>query len=184
MKKLLMAALLAFPSLVYSQAIPFYQSGPIASFTASGSYISGENLDGHNHSLWGWSASPEFNFNRHIGMEVEVANFYESAVTPGERRLVLTGGPRYTFDPIHRVRPFVFAEGGEMRLTFTRSTYRDWDPVVKSGVGFEYYLPRRVSFTLVPAEWIAHNLDNGSWRNDFSARAGFTVNFFAKRHGE
>jgi hypothetical protein len=183
MKQLLIAALFVFPSVAYCQAIPFYQRGPIASLTASGTYISGENLDGHNHSLWGWSATPEFNFTRHFGMEAEVANYYESAVSPGERRLLLAAGPRYTFYPIHKVRPFVFAEAGEMRLTVTRSTYRDWDPVTKTGVGFEYYLPRSVSFTIVPAEWIAHSLDGGGWRNDFSARAGFTINFFA-RHSE
>jgi hypothetical protein len=181
MKPLLIAALLSLSSLAYSQAIPFYQRGPVASLTASGSYIDGEPTLGHNHSFWGWSASPEFTITRNFGMEAEVANYYESSITPGERRLFLTAGPRYTFDPIHRIRPFVFAEAGEVRLTFTRSTYRDWDPVTKTGIGFEYFLPRGVSFTLVPAEWIAHNQDNGTWTNDFATRAGFTINFYARR---
>lgn len=181
MKQLLIAALLSLPPIAYSQAVPFYQRGPVASLTASGSYIDGEPAFGHNHSLWGWSASPEFYFNRHFGLEAEVANFYESSITPGQRRLILTAGPRYNFDPIHKVRPFVFAEGGEMRLTFTRSTYRDWDPVAKTGIGFQYYLPRGVSFTLVPAEWIAHSLDAGGWSNDFATRAGFTINFYERR---
>jgi hypothetical protein len=186
MKPLLLsvAALLFLPSVVHSQAIPFYQHGPIASLTASASYIDGEPTYGHNHSFWGWSASPQFNFTRHISMAAEVDNSYESSITPGERRLFLTAGPKYTFDPIHRVRPFVFAEGGEVRLTFTRSTYRDWDPVAETGAGFEYYLPRGLSFTVVPVEWIAHNLDAGGWENDFSARAGFTINFFARHHGD
>lgn len=183
MKKLLIAALLVLPSIAYSQAIPFYQRGPIASLTASASYIDGERVGGHNHSLWGWSASPQFNFTRNISMEVEVDNSYVSSISPGERRLFLTAGPKYTFDPMHRVRPFVFAHGGEVRLTFTRSTYRDWDPVVETGFGFEYGLPRGLSFTVVPAEWIAHNLDAGGWQNDFAARAGFTIHFFA-RHSE
>lgn len=187
MKPLLIAALLSvlsLPSIARSQAIPFYQRGTVGSLTLSGSYADGENIDGHNHSLWGWSATPEVNITRHFGMQAEFANLYESAISPGERRLMETAGPRYTFDPIRRFRPFVFAEAGEMRLTVTRSNYRDWDPVVKSGVGFEYFLPRRVSFTIVPAEWVAHNLDDGAWRNDFAARAGFTINFYTRHHGD
>ncbi len=181
MKQLLIAALLSLPSIACSQAIPFYQRGPVASLTLSGSYMDGEPIFGHNHPLWGWSASPEFYFNRHLGIQAEVANYYMSSITPGERRLILSAGPRYNFDPIHKIRPFVFSEGGEMRLTFTRSTYRDWDPVAKTGIGFQYYLPRGVSFTLVPAEWIAHSLDAGGWSNDFATRAGFTINFYDRR---
>ena len=142
-------------------------------------------MDGHNrHGLWGWGASPEITINRHFGMEAEVANYYESSITPGERRLFLTAGPRYTFYPIHRVRPFVFTQAGEVRTTITRSTYRDWDPVVKTGFGFEYSLPRGVAFTLVPGEWIAHRQDWGAWSNDFETRAGITINFYAHRSKE
>jgi hypothetical protein len=184
MKKLLIAALLAFPSIAYCQAIPFYLRGPVASLTLNASYMDGERTFGHNHPFWGWSASPQFNFTRHIGLVAEVDNSYEGSISPGERRLFLTAGPKYTFDPIHRVRPFVFAQAGEVRLTFTRSTYRDWDPVAETGVGFVYPLTRTVSFTVIPGEWIAHNLDGGGWTNDFAARAGFTINFFAGRHGE
>jgi hypothetical protein len=65
-----------------------------------------------------------------------------------------------------------------MRLTFQRTLYRDWDPIAIAGVGFEYRVSRSFALTLVPGEYLAHNLDAGPWNQDFTARAGLTFNLF------
>jgi len=178
---MLLATLLVLPSLAHSQAVPFEQ-GPVLSLTGSASYVYGEGEAGHNHSLWGWSLTPEMNITRRFGMQADVANLYENSISPTQRRLILTAGPRYNFPPVYRTRPFIYAEAGEMKLSFQGSAYTDWDPVARTGIGFEYHLLRDVSLTIVPAEYMAHNLDRGGWSNDFSAHAGFTVNFYTKAH--
>ena len=178
MKHVLLAALLVLPPVAYSQAIPFEQ-GPEVSITASGSYIYGEPWNNQNHSLWGGSLTPEINITRRIGFQADFG-YYSERIAPEQHRLFMTAGPRYNFPPVHKVRPFAFAEGGEVRLTWHGTALRDWDPVIKTGVGFEYHMLRNVSFTMVPAEYIAHNNDYGGWSHDYTARAGITVNLYAK----
>ena len=178
MKAFVIAVLLALPSLAYSQAIAFEgRGGPVGSITGSASYIFGERENGQNHDLWGWSVSPEYNLTRRIGFQAELGNYYER-ISPGQKRLILTAGPRYNLKPIFTVWPFVYGEAGEMKLSFSGSKYTDWDPVARVGVGFEHRLARNVCVTIVPAEYLAHNLDAGGWTSDFSAHAGFTYNFY------
>jgi len=181
MKGILLAALLALPSVASSQAIAFPGHGPVGSLTATASYMYGESQDLTAHTLWGWSAVPEFNITRRIGVQAEIGSYYEH-ISPGQSRLVLSAGPRYNFAPKFKFWPFAYAEGGEMRLTFKGSNYRDWDPVARVGVGFERRLARNISVTVIPAEYLAHNLDSGPWVHNFSAHAGFTYNFY-RGHG-
>jgi len=185
MKGFVIAVLLALPSVAYSQAIAFPGRGPVGSLTATASYIHGESLNvGGNHTLWGWSAVPEYNITRRFAMQAEIGSYYERNVYPGESRLLLTAGPRYNFAPKFRLWPFVYAEAGEMRLTFKNSSYRDWDPVARVGVGFERRVTPNLSVTIIPAEYLAHNLDAGPWNHDFSAHVGFTYNFYYGRRPE
>jgi hypothetical protein len=177
---LLLATLLVLLPLAHSQAIAFPGRGPVGSITATGSYIFGESEGGSDHTLWGWSAAPEINITRRIGLQAEIGSYYER-INPGEKRLVLTAGPRYNFSPVLKLWPFVYAEGGEMKLSFKNSSYTDWDPVARVGIGFEHRILRNVSVTVVPAEYLAHNLDAGGWTHDFSAHAGFTYNFYRGR---
>jgi hypothetical protein len=183
MKGFVFAALLALPSVAYSQAIAFPGNGPVGSLTATGSYILGESEFGRDHALWGWSAAPEINITRRFAMQAEIGSYYER-ISPGENRLLLTAGPRYNFAPKFGLWPFVYAEAGEMRLTVKNSSYRDWDPVARVGIGFEHRVLRNISVTVVPAEYLAHNLDAGGWSHDFSAHAGFTYNFYYGRRSE
>jgi hypothetical protein len=178
MNRLLIAVVLALPSLAYSQAVPFDQRGPIASLTTSASYIYGEPQVGQNKNLWGWSAVPEVKLARHFGVQAEFASYYMGSIYPGQSRLLIAAGPRYDFKPVSKVTPFIFGEGGEMRLTFQRSLYRDWDPVAKAGVGLEYRLSRGIALTLVPGEFLAHFQDDGARTYSFTSRAGITFNLY------
>ena len=177
MKRYLIAALFALPSVMFSQAIPFEQRGPIASLTASASYINGEPQNGVNHTLWGWAVSPEIHLTRQFGMQADFASYYMSSIYPGQSRLLMAAGPKYNFVARHNLTPFVFGEGGEMRLTFQKSLYRDWDPVAIAGVGVQYRISRSLAVTVAP-EYIGHDQDNGQWAHDFTTRAGITFNLF------
>jgi hypothetical protein len=181
MKHLLLATvLLALPTLASSQAIPFEQS-PMVSVTGSATYLFGEAQAGHNHNLWGWTITPEVNLTHRFGMQMDVSRLTENSVYPVQHRLILTAGPRYNFMPVFHSRPFIYAEAGEMRETYEGyPSNRNWDPVGKLGFGFDYHLTKNVSLNIVPAEYFAHNLDWGGWVSDYSARFGFTLNFYAK----
>ncbi len=180
MKGFVIVALLALPTLTYSQAIPFEPKGPIASLTASASYIYGEPQYGQNYNnLWGWDVSPEIKVIKQFSMQGDFGNYYmESSVYQGQSRLIMGAGPRYNFVAHSKLTPFIYAEGGEVKVTYKGGTYRDWDPVILVGVGFKYRLSRNLAITVVPGQYLAHNLDWGPWDQNFSTRAGFTYNFF------
>jgi hypothetical protein len=178
MNRFLIAALLALPSLAYSQAIPFDRKGPVASLTDSAVYVFNDAQYGHNRSLWGWSAVPEVNLTSHFGMEGDFASLYMRSVYPGQTRFLMAAGPRFTFAPRSKVTPFVFAEGGEMRLSSQRSLSKDWNPAAKGGFGFEYRVSRGIAMTLVPGEYLGQYQDDGSWNHSFTTRAGLTFNLY------
>jgi hypothetical protein len=174
----LFAVLLAFPLIAHSQAIPFEQNGPIVSLTESAVYVFNDAQTGHNRSLWGWSVVPELNLTRHIGMQADFASLYMLSAYPGQTRLLMAAGPRYNFAPVSKVTPFIFAEGGEMRLSAQRSLTKDWNPIGKGGFGFEYRVSRSIALTLVPGEYLGQYQDDGTWNHSFTSRAGLTWNLY------
>jgi hypothetical protein len=179
MRRYLITVLLALPSLAFSQSIPFTQKGPVGSFTASASYIYGEAQSGNAYNLIGWTATPEVNLVNHFGMQADFSSYYEQDIYPGSSRFLLSAGPRYNLTPRSRISPYVFGEGGEMRLTFQRTLFRDWEPMARAGVGLDYRVSRDVALTLIPGEYIGHaNLNGAPWSQDYGARAGITFNLF------
>jgi hypothetical protein len=177
MLKLWFAALLALPMTTYAQNLSMSQA-PVGSFTASYVYVFNDAQNGHNRSLMGWSAIPEVNFTRHLGFEGDFASLYVRSVYPGQGRFLMAAGPRFNFAPRSKVTPFIFAEGGEMRLTTQFSPIKDWNPVAKGGFGFEYRVTRGIAMTLVPGEYLGQYQDNGEWNHSFTSRAGITFNLY------
>ena len=174
---LLLSAVLALPAAVYADEIPAVQS-PRATFTENFIYVFNDAQDGHNHSLMGWSVVPQVKLVKHIGFQGEVASLYVRSVYPGQSRFLMASGPRFTFAPRSRFTPFVFAEGGEMRLTTQHSPIKDWNPVAMGGFGFAYRASRNLAFTLVPGEYLGQHQDDGSWNHSFASRVGITFNLF------
>ncbi len=149
---------------------------PVTSLTASGVYVFDDEQYGHNRSLWGWSATPEVNLSGHFGLQGDISGLYMRSVYPGQSRFILAAGPRYTFTPRSMFTLFVFAEGGNMRLSTQFNPARDWNPIVIGGFGFEHRITQGLSVTLIPGEYLGQMLDNGVWNQSFSARLGFTWN--------
>ena len=177
MLKLWFAALLALPVMACAQNVPVNQA-PNGSLTASYVYVFNDAQNGHNRSLMGWSAVPEVNFTKHLGLEGDFASLYVRSIYPGQGRLLIAAGPRFNFAPRSKFTPFIFAEGGEMRLTTQYSPIKDWNPVAKGGFGFEYRVSRGMAITLVPGEYLGQYQDNGSWNHSFTTRVGITFNLF------
>ncbi len=157
--------------------MPKDPEAPRGSLTASFIYVYNDAQDGPNRSFMGWAVVPELNIFRHIGMQGDFESLYGKSVYPGISRFLIAAGPVYYLAPRFKVDPFVFAEGGEMRLTSKGYSYSDWNPVAKGGFGFNYKLSHAWAFQLIPGEYLGQYQDNGSWNHSFSARAGFTLNF-------
>jgi len=170
---------LLVPSAVFAEGLPS-RPAPVGSVTESFVYVFNDAQYGHNRSLMGWSAVPEVNFTKHFGFEGDFVSLYVRSVYPGQTRFIAAAGPRYNFAPHSKFTPFIFAEGGEMRLSSQRSLLKDWNPVVKGGFGFEHRLGNRFALTLVPGEYLGQYQDDGSWNHSFAARAGFTFDLLGR----
>jgi hypothetical protein len=178
MYKLCLAALLALPMTTCAQTATPREKAPVGSLTESMVYVFNDAQYGHNRSLFGWSVVPEVNLVSHFGFQGDFQTLYVRSVYPGQSKFVMSAGPRYTFAPRHKATPFVFAEGGEMRLSTQYSPIKDWNPVGIGGFGFEGRISRGIAFTMVPGEYIGQYLDNGAWNHSYSARAGITFNLY------
>ncbi|RRA47567.1 hypothetical protein [Acidipila sp. EB88] len=150
---------------------------PRGSLTASFAYVYNDAYQGPNRQLMGWAVVPELNLFKHIGLQGDFESLYMKSVYPSQSRFIMAAGPVYYLAPRSKVTPFVFAEGGEMRLTGQGMTGSDWNPVVKGGFGVNYRLSHAWAFQLIPGEYLGQQQDDHNWNHSFSARAGITLNF-------
>jgi hypothetical protein len=157
---------------------PSVHDAPVASFTASYVYQYAPDYVGANRSLMGWSATPEVNFTKYLGLQAEFTGLYMRSVYPAQNRLMMAAGPRFTFAPHAKFTPFVFAEGGEIRATRQLSDVSDWNPVATGGIGVNYKISRGIAFQLIPGEYVGQIQDDGSWNHSFMTKAGVTFNLY------
>jgi hypothetical protein len=150
---------------------------PRGSLTASYVYVYNDAQNGPNRSFMGWALVPELNVVSHLGIQGDFESLYGKAVYPGISRFLIASGPVYYLAPRSKITPFVFAEGGEMRLTSKAVSYSDWNPIVKGGFGVNYKVSHDFSFQLIPGEYLGQYQDDHEWNHSFTARAGFTLNF-------
>jgi hypothetical protein len=193
MLKICIAALLALPTMTYAQAIPGIPA-PVGSLTGTMVYqddtsevyplhvgVPAGGLIHHDRSLFGWSAVPEVNLFKRVGLQGDLGTVYMRSVYPGQTHTIFAAGPKITFAPHSRVTPFVYAEGGEMRFSVQHVPVKTWMPVAKAGVGFDYRVTPGFGLTLVPGEYMATYQDNGTWNNSFEARVGITFNLLSRK---
>jgi hypothetical protein len=157
---------------------PSVHDAPVGSFTASYVYQFAPNYVGADRSLMGWSAMPEVNFTKYLGLQAEFTGLYMRGVYPGQNRLMMAAGPRVTLAPHSKFTPFLFAEGGEIRATQQLSDVSDWNPVVSGGIGLNYEITRGVSFELIPGQYVGQLEDNHDWNHSFMTKAGITFNLY------
>jgi hypothetical protein len=157
---------------------PSVHDAPVGSFTASYVYQFAPDLVGADRSLMGWSATPEVNFTKYLGLQAEFTSLYMRGVYPGQSRLMMAAGPRFNFAPHSKIRPFVFAEGGEIRATTKANDIADWNPVASGGFGFDYKITRGIAFQLIPGQYVGQLQSNDEWNHSFMAKAGITFNLY------
>jgi len=193
MLKIWLAALLALPGTIYAQAIP-EGLAPVGSLTGNMVYVDDTSqiyplhvgvtpggLIPHDRSLFGWSAVPEVNLFRRVGLQGDLGTLYMRSVYPGQTRTIFAAGPKITFAPHRRVVPFVYAEGGEVRYSVQHVPVKTWMPVAKGGIGFDYRITPGFGLTLVPGEYMATYQDTNTWNSSFEAKVGITFNLLAMR---
>lgn len=166
------------PGMFFGERLGGGGARPVASFTGEYVYTFTDSQTGHNRSLMGWSAVPEVRLLGNLGLQADFAGLYVRSIYPGQNRFLALAGPRYTFAPRSRFTPFVYAEGGEVRLTSQANHLSDWNPVVKGGFGFEHKLTRGFAIELIPGEYVGQLLDNHLVEHSYSARGGITFNMY------
>jgi hypothetical protein len=189
MLKLCFAALIALPAMTYAQT-----PAPVGSLTANFVCqldttqvypfhvdVPRDGMVPHDRTLFGWSAVPEMNLVKWAGFQGDFGALYMRSVYPGQSRVILAAGPKFTFAPHSNITPFVYLEGGETRYAAQYNPVRTWMPVYKGGIGFDCRTSPGFGLTLVPAEYIATYQDNRTWNNSFEARVGITFNLLANR---
>jgi hypothetical protein len=157
---------------------PSVHDAPVGSLTASYVYQYAPDLVGADRSLMGWSATPEVNFTKYLGLQAEFTSLYMRSVYPGQNRLLMAAGPRFNFAPHSRFSPFAFGEGGEIRATRQLSDVSDWNPVATGGIGIDFKISRGISFQLIPGEYVGQVQDDNSWNHSFMTKAGITFNLY------
>jgi hypothetical protein len=192
MLKICLAALLALPMMSYAQAIPQVPA-PVGSLTGYMVYFDDtaqaypfhvgvpRNQGIHDRSLFGWSAVPEVNLFKRLGLQGDLGTLYTRSVYPGQTRTIFAAGPKVTFAPHSRVTPFVYAEGGEMRFSAQYNPVKTWMPVAKAGIGFDYRITPGFGLTLVPGEYMATYQDTNTWNSSFEAKVGVTFNLLSRK---
>ena len=163
---------------LFGERIKDVHQNPVASFTAGYVYTFTDSQTGNNRSIMGWSAMPEVRLAKYFDLQADFQGLYVRSVYPGQNKFVAAAGPRFTFAPRSRFTPFVYAEGGEVRLTNQFSRDDDWNPIVKGGFGFEHKLSRGIALQLIPGEYTGQQLDNHLWEDSYSARAGITFDLY------
>ncbi len=151
---------------------------PVGSFTASYVYQYAPGEDGANRSLMGWSAVPEVNFGKYVGLQADFLSLYMRSVYPGQSRFMAAAGPRINFAPRSKFTPFIFMEGGEIRSTQKLSDVADWNPVATGGIGMDFKTHHGIGLQLIPGEYLGQYQDNGTWTHSFVSRVGVTFNFY------
>ncbi len=157
---------------------PSVKDAPIGTFTASYVYQYAPNYVGANRSLMGWSITPEVNFTSHLGLQAEFTGLYVNGINIQENRLIIAAGPRYNFAPHSRLSPFAFGEAGQIRETSGASRITNWNTLASGGFGVDYKLSRSFSFQLIPGQYIAQVVDDGTWNHSFMTKAGITFNLY------
>lgn len=150
----------------------------IGSLSASFTYAASGEIAGSNRSLMGWTLAPELNFTPHLALQADFTNLYVRSIDPAQSRLSLAAGPRYNLAPRSRLTPFLYAEGGEVRRSISGSVVKDWNPVVKAGLGLDLRIVRGFGVEVVPGEYTGQLNDDSTWLHTYSVRGGVVFNFY------
>ncbi len=152
------------------------QKTPDGSLSVFGEYKFTELQSGPKVSEWGWSVVPEINLNPYLGVQADFSSEYTHPIYPSRSTFSIAAGPRVNLMPHSKIMPYVYAEGGEVRVERQNVRYSDWNPMVATGIGVEYRVTPNFALTWIPAQYTGQNMDNNGWNHSFSTKFGLTWN--------
>lgn len=65
---------------------PRREGAPVASFAGTATYVFTDGYLNHSRSLWGFTATPEVNFGKYLGLQADFTQLYMSGIYPGQNR--------------------------------------------------------------------------------------------------
>jgi hypothetical protein len=137
-------------------------------------YLYADQGAGERESLNGWYARPSVNLGKGYSLFVDFTNYYGKNKKGAVNSHGFTMGLAKQVFATKRVKPSVFAESGDVRVSNAGTIVNQFG----FNVGFSLVFPisRRVAFTMTPAEWI-FLYPKGDPRNDYNAKVGVSFGF-------
>lgn len=136
-------------------------------------YLWADQGNGERVNLNGWFAKPSINIARGWSGFADFTNYYgQNRKGPLNSHGFTFGGQKSFFK---RVKLGVFAEAGNLRTSNVTVTYSF---LFNLGENVSIPLYKHLNLALVPAEYVMIKPPNGMpIRNDFNAKAGFSIPF-------
>jgi hypothetical protein len=147
---------------------------PVGNVTVGWTYLWADQGGGERSNLNGWYARPAINLLAGFSVFADFTNYYGSNRKGSLNSHGFTGGINKQFFPHERVRPSVFVEGGDIRVSNAGSITHS--PAFLTGFGLSIPFHQHLSLALTPAEYILISTGTGT-RNDFNAKAGLNLSF-------
>ena len=175
--KILVAPLL-FAQLCSAQREPSLKpwSGPWThgSVTIAYTYLLADQ-GGHKYiGLNGWVAKPQFAIGRGWSVFASFTNYYGSNKKGPINSHAFTFGFQRGLPGLSWFRPSVFAESGDLRVSNVAIRNQ---LVAAIGCGLLIPVAKHFSLAFTPGEYVFINAPSGGLRNDFNAKAGFSIPF-------
>ncbi len=125
----------------------------------------------------GWYGVPQWHLTKHWSAQGDFVNVYNFHAHQTGNTHAFLGGGSYTVQ-VKGLEVYPFALGGSVRNSAMSQV--QWTPAAAGGIGVNLKLTKAVSFQVIPGEYVATHLPNGTWQSNYTARAGFVFTSFRK----
>ena len=173
----LVLALLAGSTAARTQAP---KQEPIANLTVGWTYLWADQGMNSRSNLNGWFARPAVALGRGYQAFADFTNYYGANKKGSINSHGFTFGLSKAVLTRPRVKPSVFAEAGDVRVSNAGTIVNQVS--VNAGVNLTFPLTKWANLAVTPAEYI-FLYPQGDWRNDFNSKVG--LNFpIGRRHSD
>jgi hypothetical protein len=122
----------------------------------------------------GWFARPSYNLPKSYAVFLDFTNYNAANMKGSLNSHAFNAGISKTILRGNVIKPSVFAEGGDLRVSNAGTITNSFQFL--TGIGLQLPITKRWSLKLTPAEYILVDSPSGP-RNDFNAKTGISLPF-------
>jgi hypothetical protein len=125
-------------------------------------------------NLSGWFAKPSFMIGKGWSAFADFTNYYGTNQKGPLNSHGFTFGGQKGFFSKARIRPSLFGEAGDLRVSNVTVTNSF---IANFGGNLQMPFSKHLALAITPAEYVMIKPPGGAVRNDFNSKVGFTVQF-------